>query len=307
MLWRCSPPPLEANRRTGVISALLSALCAAIFLIPWKLATKHGDPNIVVLWMLLFAAVFNTLLALATRSSLRLQRQELGPTLKLALVLSTLTLAGNWASAESVKLVSSALLAVLQRCELVVVALLGAAVLGERVRPSFWIGALVAVSGLVVLQDARVSDTRFDAVGVLYGLASALFFGTMIVLQRRFLDGVHLVPLNALRLWLGVALWFVVYRRVPTSSELNTPLLIYAASAAFVGPFLSRLCVLISARHVPASVTVFVLLWTPIFTLVLGWLWLGQLPATHELLGGAVMLAGISIPAIASLRRAPTA
>lgn len=286
------------------MAALWGAWWAAAFLIPWKVATQHGDPNLVVLCMLVFAASFSTLGALLDRSNLALLRGQLGPTLKLALLMSAFTLAGNWASAESVRRVSGALLAVLQCSELIVVALLGAAWIGERVHRSFWIGALVAIAGLVVLQDRDHSDlSAFDPIGVLYGLGSAFFFGTMVVMQRRYLSGVRLMPLNALRLWFGVVLWFVVYRRVPTQTELSTPLLTYAAAAAFFGPFLSRLGVLVSGRHVPASVTVFVGLTTPVFALVLTWLWLGDLPSRHELLGGAVMLTGIAIPAIAMLRR----
>lgn len=288
-----------------MIAALLSALCSAAFLIPWKLATQHGDAELAVLCLLVFAAMFNTLLALLDRANWRLLRGHLAPTMKLALLMSTFTLAGNWASSESVHRVSGALLAVLQRCELIVVALLGVALLGERVRPAFWIGAFVAVTGVAVLQGHdTIEPTRFDPIGVVYGLASAFFFGTMLVLQRRYLHGVHLVPVNALRLWFGVALWFVVYRRVPSQAELTAPLLAYTAAAAFFGPFLSRLFVLLSGRHVPASVTVFVGLWTPLFTLALAWLWLGDLPAQHELLGGAVVLIGIAIPAVTSLRRA---
>lgn len=304
MTFRYSPRPLEASTRTGVLSALLSAFCSAAFLLPWKLATQHGDANLVVLCLLVFAAIFSSVISLFDRSNRELLRGQLRPTLKLALLMSTFTLAGNWASSESVHRVSGALLAVLQRCELLVVALLGAAMLGERVHRSFWIGAVVAVTGLFVLHDNDTSHhVAFDPVGVLYGLASAVFFGTMIVLQRRYLHGVYLVPLNALRLWFGVALWFVVYRRIPTQGELTPPLLTYTAAAAFFGPFLSRLGALVSGRHVPASVTVFVGLWTPIFTLVLAWLWLGDFPSQHELLGGAVMLTGIAIPAVAMLRR----
>lgn len=287
-----------------MLSALLSALCSAAFLIPWKLATRHGDPDLVVLCLLVFAATFSTLTAMFDRSNMELLRGRFRPTLKLALLMSTFTLAGNWASAESVHRVSGALLAVLQRCELIVVALLGAAMLGERVRKSFWVGAIVAVTGLVVLQDHDpTAHADFDPAGVFYGLASATFFGSMIVLQRRYLGDVHVMPLNALRLWFGVALWFLVYRRVPAEAELTVPLLTYSAAAAFFGPFLSRLGTLVSARHVAASVTVFVGLWTPIFTLILAWLWLGDFPAQHELIGGAVMLTGIAIPAVAMLRR----
>jgi len=294
-----------------VLGALFSAVASAAFLIPWKLATQHAEPELAVLCLLVFAALFATFASLFDRANLALFRGGLWPTLRLALLMSSFTLAGNWASAESVQRISGALLAVLQRFELIVVALLGAVVLRERVRPTFWVGAAVAMAGLVLLNQRDLMgiggveglDAQFDPLGVIYGLGSALFFGSMFVLQRRLLQGVHLVPLNALRLWFGVLLWFAVYQRVPTVDQLNADLLQTTAAAAFFGPFLSRMGTLVSARHVPAAVTVFVVLSTPIFALALAWVWLGDLPQRHELLGGAVMLLGISIPALAMLRR----
>lgn len=287
-----------------MLGALFSAVASAAFLIPWKLATHHGDPEVAVLCLLVFAALFASVASLLDRTNAALFRGGLWPTLRLALLMSSFTLAGNWASAESVQRISGALLAVLQRFELIVVALLGAVVLGEKVRPSFWVGGVVAISGLVVLNQRDLGPgTSFDPLGVLYGVGSAMFFGAMFVIQRRFLAGVHLVPLNALRLWFGVLLWFVVYRRVPTIDQLNPDLVRTTAAAAFFGPFLSRMGTLVSARHVPAAVTVFVVLSTPIFALALAWVWLGDFPQDHELLGGAVMLSGIAIPAVAMLRR----
>jgi len=77
---------------------------------------------------------------------------------------------------------------------------------------------------------------------------------------------------------------------------------LYAALAAFFGPFLSRLGAMYSARHVAASTTALAALVTPSLTLVLSWLVLGTLPTTRELAGGAVMLTGVAIPVLDLLR-----
>lgn len=289
----------------GVLFGLLGAFFSACFLIPWKLATQHGDAKHATLALLAAAALFNTL-AIVPMHSEKAPPLAVGPTLKLAVVFAVLSLAGNWLSSESVHRVSGALLAVLQRCEVLVVGLLSPLLLRERARPSFWLGAAVAGAGLVVLSTRAGAGLGLgpnaDPIGVLYGLASAACFGAMTVLTRKYIRRLRPVLLNATRLWFGVLLWFAIERAVPTH-ELTTPgLVACAALAAFFGPFLSRLAVMESAHHVAASTTVLCSLVTPPATLLLGFAILGTLPSAHELMGGAIMLFGVAIPVLHTLR-----
>lgn len=283
----------------GVIWALFGAVMSAAFVIPWKLATEHGDASLVTLVLLIAAAVLNT--AASFVPQLRVQDEgtrPLGPTLRLSVVFAVLSLAGNWLSAEAASRVSSALLSVLARCEVLVVGVLGIALLGERPGRAFWVGAGVAGAGLVMLQRpmAGAGPSEFDPVGVLYGLGAAAAFGAMVVLTRKHVGQVRLVVLNAMRLWLGVLMWFAIAQRVPTAEELPYELVLYASLAAFFGPFLSRLGVLFSARHISASTTSVTSLSAPALTLLFSFVLLGTLPTAQELLGGAVLLVGVAIP-----------
>jgi len=306
-----SPTDSRAPRRSalsptlrGVLYGLLGAFFSACFLIPWKLATQHGEARHATLILLASAALFSSLAIVPTHNE-RTPPLALVPTLKLAAGLAALSLAGNRFSAESVHRVSGALLAVLQRCEVLVVGLLAPLLLGERARPSFWLGSAVAVCGLVVLSTRAGAELGIgpdaDTVGVLCGLASAVCFGTMNVFTRKHIRGLRPVLLNALRLWLGVVLWFAIERELPVGA-LNGSLVMYAALAAFFGPFLSRLSVMQSAHHVPASTTVLAQLIVPPTTLLLGFAMLGTLPSAHELMGGAIMLVGVAIPVLHALR-----
>jgi len=289
----------------GVVAALFGSLCAAAFLIPWKIAALQGEPKLAVLVLLSTAALLNTLAVCFERVPTADAERRWGPTLGLAAALAVLTLLGNLASAQSVERISGALLSVLQRSEVLLVAVLGRVVLGERVRPSFWVGVAVAGTGLWVLQrdQAAVGLQAIDSLGVRYGVASALCFGGMIVLTRRYVRRVRLLVLNSARLWLSVLLWFLLERRLPEPALLTPALVGPAALAAFFGPFLSRLSALYSARYVAANVTAFSSLATPVLTLVLAFLILGNLPQQRELVGGGLMLAGLTIPLAAALRR----
>jgi drug/metabolite transporter (DMT)-like permease len=300
----------HVSPRRGVFFALLGALCSACFLIPWKLAQHHGDAKHATLVLLASAALFSTLTVQLGPSSSTLGPREqppvaLGLTLKLAAALAALSLAGNWLSAESVARISGALLAVMQRCEVLVVGLLSPLVLGERARPSFWVGTAIAAVGLVLLSSPSGAALRLgedaDPLGAIFGVGSAICFGSMSVLTRKHIRVLRPVLLNAVRLWLGVVLWFAIERSWPLAA-LTGPLVLYAAMAAFFGPFLSRLAAMESAQHVAASTTVLASLVTPPLTLVLSFAVLGTLPSGHELVGGAIMLVGVAIPVLATLR-----
>jgi drug/metabolite transporter (DMT)-like permease len=289
----------------GILFGLLGAFFSACFLIPWKLATHHGEAKHATLVLLASAALFSTLAIAPMHDAAKAPPLAIGPTLKLAIVFAALSLAGNRISSESVHRVVGALLAVLQRCEVLVVGLLGPLFLAERSRPSFWVGSAIAGCGLIVLSTRAGAELGLgpnaDPVGALCGVASAVCFGTMNVLTRKYIRRLRPVLLNATRLWLGVLLWFAIERTIPTDA-LTPSLVLCAALAAFFGPFLSRLAVMQSAHYVPASTTVLASLVTPPTTLLLGFAILGTLPTAHELMGGAIMLAGVAIPVLDALR-----
>jgi drug/metabolite transporter (DMT)-like permease len=292
----------------GALLALLGAFFSACYLIPWKLAAQHGTTEQATLLLLTSAAFLNTL---ALTPSLRdtASPLALAPTLRLAAVFAVLSLAGIWCSAEAVRRVSGALLAVFQRCDVLVVGVLAPVVLRERTQPIFWVGAVVALCGLVVL-STRASvvlapGPNTDSIGVLCGLGSAACIGAIALLTRKHIHTLRPMLFNALRLWLSVLCWFAVERTLPAA--LSPKLVLYTALAAFFGPFLARLAMMESARHVAASTTVLASLTTPPMTLVLGFVLLGTLPSAHELLGGALVLAGVALPVVHTLRveRAP--
>jgi hypothetical protein len=136
-----------------------------------------------------------------------------------------------------------------------------------------WIVPAALFAGLWLLGRAPSSASTAamlarneELAGALVGLGSAVCFGAMAVLTRKHIHAIRPVLLNALRLWFGVGLWFAIERRVP---ELSRSLVLYATLAALFGPFLSRLAVMASARHVQASTTALASLVTPALTLLL--------------------------------------
>ncbi len=295
-----------ADRRQGLLWALSSAIGGAFMVIPWKRANEVGEPAHAALLLLLVAAIANSAFASAQRWRNGSSGGGIGRTdLAVAALLATFTLAGNLASARAIQQLSPALLNVLLRADVLFVALLGWPFLGERVEARFWLGAAVAVVGLGVLQGpAPLSGGQaLLGSGTLMAIGAALCFSGLAVTTRRFIHEIDPVAVNAIRLWLAVGLWFPFYsatglRSIPASQVL------YAGVAALAGPFLGRLALMLSARTLEARVSTLATLTTPILTLLLAFLILSDWPADHELVGGAIMIAGIAIPLLSDRRRA---
>lgn len=247
------------------------------------------------------AALFSTALIAAQQRTLpRFKPFDF----RVALALAVLTLAGNITSAEAIKEISPSLLTVIQRSEVITVALLAWPFIGERINRSYVIGAMIAGVGLVVLQDPFGSSTA-HAKGVTFAFVSALCFSSMAVLTRMYIQRINPVAVNALRLWMAVGLWFLFNGLPDALWEVSWPQAGYACLTAFFGPFLGRLCLMTSAKYIEARVTTLVMLTAPPITLLLSFVILDDIPSTREVQGGLIMLAGIAIPVFMLARRRP--
>lgn len=294
---------MDTNRELvrGLSWSVLAAVMTALFMVPWKLSVQYGPESSVVLVMLVSAALFNSIgsvgSALVRRRPLRLDRIAIG----VALALSVLTFLGNIASAAAIARIGGPLLSLLQRLEVVIVALGAWAMLGERVDGRFWLGVVVAALGLWFI-GAEPEGGQLHADGMLYGLASALAFGSMNIVIRKYANAIDPVTVNALRLWLAVGLWFAVQGRVPDAASLHPALVGYAALAALSGPVCGRLSIMYALRHVEARLVVLCLLSSPLLTLIVSWWLLDHWPGPQSLWGGLLMLVGIAIPVALHLR-----
>ncbi len=291
------------EHRRGIMWALAAAFGIAGFVIPWKIASTHGGTATNALILLAAAAIFNSLLTLCQQRSFpRFRRSDLA----VAGALAALTLFGNLASANAIQLISPALLTVVQRSEVILVALLAWPIIGERIDRRFLLGAAIAAGGLTLLHDpATAGEPR--ALGMAWAGASALCFSSMAVITRRFIHLIDPVSVNALRLWLSVALWFVWNGFPPELLEISTEQAGYTSLAAFFGPFIGRLCLMTSAKYVEARISTLATLAAPPLTLALGVAILSDLPSAREIQGGTIMLFGIAIPMLGWARpRQPT-
>jgi drug/metabolite transporter (DMT)-like permease len=284
------------DSRRGFCLALACCTGNACFLIAYKLAAGLGDAYDATLVMLASAAVLNTATSLAQeRGQATVPRDRLS--WLLALALSALTLVGNEFAVEAVHRISAPLTSVLQQSQIPFVALLGVWVLSERTTARFWLGALIAASGLYFMQSAAADAPRVDQVGVSMAVGSAASFAVMSVYTRKYIYRIRPIAVNALRLWISVALWFAVHRRMPRL-PMRPEFVAYCALAGAFGPYLSRTALMYALKYISPTRTTLVGLLTPAITIVPAYWVFATIPSARELVGSAIMIAGVAIPVL---------
>lgn len=289
--------------RTGALLSLTSAMLAAAFLIPYKLAGERAPSDLVTLAMLASAALFNTATTLG-----RLGRPAaVAPSWRLAILvaagIAVLTATGNFAVAQALTHSAPGLVSSVQQTQVIFVAAASAVLLGERITLRFGAGVMVALAGFAVMRlpvDEPVASAAgaggVAGLGVLWAVLSALCFGLMHVITRKVIRRIDPVLVNALRLWLAVSMMAVLPGRLAGALALDLHTWALAAAAAFFGPFVSRLCLMYAVRHISASRSSLITLAAPVFAFALGFVVLGIAPTVLELLGGALILTGIALP-----------
>ena len=282
--------------RRGFWLTLAGCTFAAFFLVAFKLGASLGNTTDATLVMLVSAASLNTVTSIAQeRGRLAIPTDRLSWVL--ATALSVLTLAGNELAVEAVKRISAPLTSVLQQTQILFVALLGRIILGERVTPRFWLGLSVAASGLYPIHGAPSPDAHADQFGMSLAVASAACWGLMAVYTRKYIHRIRPIAVNALRLWISIALWFAVHMRLP-GLPMRADFALYCALAGAFGPYLSRTALMHALVYISPTKTTLIGLLTPAITIVPAFFVFGSVPDARELLGSAIMIAGVAIPVL---------
>jgi len=292
-----------SSLRRGTLLSTQAAFWAAAFLLPYREASRRADATSVALVLLAASAVFSTFAAMVElRGRVRLRRADVTT----AIALAVFSVVGNICSARSLLSLEPAIASVLLRTQVLFVAAAGVVFLGEAITGIFALGAALSFVGLVVMRiPASAALATAPLAGVAWALGASLCFSAMAVVTRRAIHRIHPVAVNALRLWLAIAMLALVPGAVSGAVSAGPTMWIYAAVAALFGPFLSRLFIMFALRHITAAYQTLVSLSSPVFAFGLAFLFQGSVPTGHELVGGAVMLAGIGVVVASSMRAQP--
>jgi drug/metabolite transporter (DMT)-like permease len=181
-------------------------------------------------------------------------------------------------------------------------ALLGAALLGERLRAVGWFGIGLSFVGVAMIALGR-GEMGFGA-GALLVLAAALCQAAQFVLQKPLLARHGALPVTACLIWAGTALLLPF---LPGALEAAASAPTQALGAVIflgLGPAaLAYVAWSYALARLPVSRAASFLYLVPPIATGLAWAWLGEAPGAEALIGGAVALVGVIL--VNTLGRAP--
>lgn len=175
-----------------------------------------------------------------------------------------------------------------------VVAGLGAALLGQRVRPGTVVAGFAGVAGVALL--VLRSTARLDATGVVAGLAGAVVMALGVVLTARWGRPVPLLAFTGWQLTAGGLLLAPLVLAV----EGPLPRVDAGAVAGFVylglaGTALAYALWFRGVGRLPAARVSFLGLLSPVVAAVLGWVVLGQALNGWQVAGAALVLGSVLV------------
>lgn len=287
----------ERQRALGLVLSLASAASNAVYLLAMRRATQDASAQHAVLSLLFFAALFNTLSfavkvlrgGLPARSSS--ERLLSAP----SVLLSVLTVLGNFAASRSIELLHPAVASVIIQLQVLFAATAAYAWLREGITVAFTVGSIVSLLGVGVMQWRDGGMGSDVLLGTLFGLAAATAFGLMQVITRSVASRVDPLRFNAERLWLAVLWLSLLPGQLSGVRGLSAQTVLLTAVAACFGPFLARIALIYAARYLPAGLTTLMGLLSPVVVLAVSVPLLGSVPRGLELVGGALAIVGTLI------------
>ena len=189
---------------------------------------------------------------------------------------------------------------------------------GQRPRRLTVAGAVTAIAGLVMVLNLAGS-ARLDPIGVMWGLLAAVGLAIYFLLSAAA-DEEPLPPI--VMAWAGMCVgafllaalgWIGVLSMTATTTDVN--LLHYRVSwvvpvlgLSLVAAVIAYVAGIGAARRLGAKLASFIGMAEVLFAILFAWLLLGQLPSAVQFVGGAFILAGVTLVRIDELHgaRAPS-
>lgn len=197
---------------------------------------------------------------------------------------------------QSIRLTSVANATLMANLAPVFVALAAFLLFGERFRPAFVGGLVLALAGAAVLVSSSLQPGAGSALGDSFGIVAAMFYAAYLLSVSRARSRFGAVELM---LWTSVA---TAAALLPASLLLGERLLPQSAQGwsvlfglALLSHVLGQGLIAWALAHLPATFSAVGLLVQPLAAAVFAWVLLGESFGPLQALGGAVVLAGIVI------------
>jgi len=187
-----------------------------------------------------------------------------------------------------------------------VVALWARYVFHEHVRRRIWFALALALVGLALIVDVRHGGSVSTA-GVAFALASAAAYTFYVLLAEHAVGDRDAVSLLAWGFAFGALFWFFVapWWTFPTErvaadvsllgrlSDYHLPVWSLMVFLIVIGTILPFVLLVSALRHLPATRVGIIAMLEPVGAMIVAWAWLNESLGALQLVGAAIVLAGI--------------
>jgi drug/metabolite transporter (DMT)-like permease len=250
------------------------------------------------------ALIAGLVLLVLDRKSFRLPRSQWPVMLVLGIV-GVALLQATYAAAVQILPVGIALL--LEYMAVLMVATVAYFFLKEPVKARLWAAIALVLIGLAVV--AQVWASTLDPLGVALALAAAVCLSVYFLVGERQVARTSPLAVSFWTMTIAAVFWsFVSGWWELSPSILSTPVDIGGSGAVFevpmalplawnivLGSFAPFLLSLAALRHLPATAAGIVASSEVVFAFAVAWLWLGETLGAVQIVGAAVVLAGIIV------------
>lgn len=166
--------------------------------------------------------------------------------------------------------------------------------LGERTRPAFFLGMLLALTGAALLMGANLGGAGSVLLGDALGALTALFYAGYQLSVKRLRDGESTARIMLVS---GTACAAALLPAALAMGETILPASpagwLVLAGLALVCQFAGQSLITWAVAHLPATFSSVSLLVQPVAAAVFAWLLFGEALVALQWFGGAAVLAGI--------------
>jgi drug/metabolite transporter (DMT)-like permease len=293
------PTVVAASAPVPAPAPWLPVAAISVTLVLWSsafVAIRHlghdVTPGALSLGRLLVAALALTVPLLRSRRS-RMTRNEV-----LLLLLCGVAWFGiyNIALNDSERRIDAATAAMLVQVGPIVVALLAALFLGERLTGWLLAGIAIAFAGVVVIGTAMRGEGGSNVTGVLLALLAAVTYAIGVVTQKILLRRLSGLEVVCYACWVGVVVC------LPWTGDL-VDVVQHGSGAdlgwiAYLGLFPTAIAFSLWAfalRHTDAGKQAITTFLVPLITAVMAWVLLDEVPPALAFAGGALCVVGVLV------------
>ncbi|MHB9004064.1 MAG: DMT family transporter [Coriobacteriia bacterium] len=172
-------------------------------------------------------------------------------------------------------------------------AILSAAVLNEHITRIGWAGILVSFGGIALIAFGEGGGLSLNAHALIILLA-AFAASLYMIVGKRPLRRYSALEFTTYMIWAGTLPMLVfapgLLAQIPAATPASTLAVVYLG--VFPGA-VSYVLWSYALSRMPASALATFLYAQPVNAILIAWIWLGELPSTLAVIGGAISLAGV--------------